>query len=119
MGRNPKEFDKKMFESFCSLQCTESEICGQFDTTDKTLNAWCERTYGMDFSECFKKYSSPGKISLRRAQYRLAVEKLNPTMLIWLGRQWLGQTENNSVQLSVTEADPLSLAFESFENGEL
>ena len=22
MGRNPKEFDKKMFESFCSLQCT-------------------------------------------------------------------------------------------------
>ena len=46
MGRNPKEFDNKMFESFCSLQCTESEICGQFDTTDKTLNAWCERTYG-------------------------------------------------------------------------
>ncbi len=46
-------------------------------------------------------------------------QKLNPTMLIWLGRQWLGQTENNSVQVAVSETDPLSLAFESFEEGEL
>lgn len=119
MGRPPKEFDKRIFESFCSLQCTEEDICHAFDTTDKTLNAWCRRTYGMGFSDAYKKYSIHGKISLRRAQYKLGVEKLNPTMLIWLGRQWLGQTENNSVQVAVSETDPLSLAFESFEEGEL
>jgi len=34
-----------------------------------------------------------GKVSLRRAQFRAAVENLNPTMLIWGGKQMLGQRD--------------------------
>ena len=49
-GRPRKELDIKQFENLCGLQCTRDEICGWFDITDKTLNAWCKRTYGMPFS---------------------------------------------------------------------
>ena len=94
MARPKKNIDQKQFETLCNLQCTQDEICGFFDVTDKTLTRWCKETYKMGFSDIYKIKSQNGKISLRRWQFRLA-EKGNATMLIWLGRQYLGQTEHN------------------------
>lgn len=73
------------------MQCTMEEICSFFEITDKTLTKWCKRTYGMSFSETYKNKSAGGKISLRRAQFKLA-EK-SATMAIFLGKQYLGQTD--------------------------
>lgn len=91
-GRRPKEIDQKIFENLCHLQCTETEICSWFDVTDKTLAGWCKRTYGKKFSEVFAEKREGGKISLRRAQWRLA-EK-SATMAIFLGTNYLGQTNS-------------------------
>lgn len=90
-GRPRKEIDPKEFEQLCGLQCTLEEICSWFDVTDKTLNAWCKRTYKATFSEVFAIKRGRGKISLRRSQFRLA-EK-NATMAIFLGKQYLGQRD--------------------------
>ena len=90
-GRPKAEIDQKQFENLCGLQCTEEEILGWFGITDKTLNVWCKDTYGETFSEVYKSRSAPGRMSLRRAQFRLA-EK-NAAMAIWLGKQYLGQRE--------------------------
>lgn len=92
-GRPKKELDQKQFEALCSIWCTEEEICSLLGTTDKTLNKWCKRIYNMDFSECYKKYSDGGKMSLRRKQKEVAL-KGNVSMLIWLGKNILGQSEN-------------------------
>ena len=91
MARPKKEIDKKIFENLCGLQCTKGEICYALDVTDKTLESWCRRTYGAGFSEVFSQKRGHGKISLRRAQFELA--KKNAAMAIWLGKQYLGQTE--------------------------
>lgn len=91
MARPCKEIDKKAFENLCGLQCTKEEICSFFDVTDKTLERWCKRTYKAGFSEVFRQKRGKGKISLRRAQFRLA-EK-NASMAIWLGKQYLDQSE--------------------------
>lgn len=91
MGRPKKEIDQKQFESLCGLQCTLEEVCGFFNVTDKTLDSWCKRTYGASFSEVFKQKRGAGKISLRRAQFRLAQKSAN--MAIWLGKQYLDQKE--------------------------
>ena len=90
-GRPRKEIDKDMFEKLCAIQCTESEICSFFDTTDKTLTRWCNDTYGMSYSDIYKIKSAGGKTSLRRMQFKLA-EK-NPAMAIFLGKQYLGQKD--------------------------
>lgn len=91
-GRPLKEIDKKQFEGLCSIFCTEEEICLLLETTDKTLNKWCKRTYGMDFSDSYKKFSAHGKMSLRRKQRDVALKGSVP-MLIWLGKQFLGQKD--------------------------
>ena len=104
MARLKKEIDQKQFENLCGLQCTLEEICGWFDVTDKTLNAWCKRTYGENFSEVFKQKRGAGKISLRRNQWKLAEKNAN--MAIWLGKQYLGQKDNpeESVDMEDTSA---------------
>lgn len=91
MARPRKEIDKEQFEKLCGLQCTEEEILGWFDITDKTLCTWCKREYGAGFSEVYKKKREKGKISLRRAQFKLA-EK-SAAMAIWLGKQYLDQKD--------------------------
>ncbi|MDY2988978.1 MAG: hypothetical protein SOR71_05160 [Oscillospiraceae bacterium] len=96
MARPRKEIDERDFESLCTLQCTKEEICGFFDVSDKTLENWCKRTYSEGFSEVFKKKRGKGKISLRRAQFRLA-EK-SASMAIWLGKQWLGQKDTVEIE---------------------
>lgn len=92
MARPRKEIDQEQFEKLCGLQCTESEICGWFGVTDKTLAGWCRRTYNEGFSEVYEKKREFGKISLRRAQFKLA-EK-SAAMAIFLGKNILGQRDD-------------------------
>ena len=101
MGRPMKQIDKVQFEKLCALQCTEEEICGFLDVTDKTLEKWCQKEYKAHFSEVFRQKRGAGKVSLRRNQWRLA-EK-NSNMAIWLGKQYLGQRDMPT-QDSTTEA---------------
>lgn len=102
-GRPKKEIDKLQFEKLCGLQCTEDEICGFFDVTDKTLTRWCKETYNASFSEVFAQKRGMGKISLRRMQWKLA-EK-NPSMAIFLGKNYLGQTDAARTDVTLTTDD--------------
>ncbi len=88
--------NQKVFESLCAIQCTQEEILSVLNISDKTLNSWCNSTYDKNFSEVFKEKRQGGKASLRRNQWRMA-EK-NPTMAIWLGKQYLNQTDNVEVE---------------------
>ena len=99
MARPKKEFNQKQIEAMCAIQCTEEEICGIFDCDDVTLNRWCKDTYGKRFSEVYKQKRQGGKMSLRRKQWEMAGK--NPTMAIWLGKQWLGQTDKVEQTVSV------------------
>lgn len=97
-GRPKIEINQKTFENLCALQCTEIEICGFFGCCEDTLNSWCKRTYkdeggkALTFSESYKKHSQKGKMSLRRSQFKLAESSAG--MAIWLGKQYLSQSED-------------------------
>lgn len=96
MGRPLKEIDKAQFEKLCELQCTLMEMLCFFGVADTTLERWCKRTYDMTFAEIFKIKRQGGFISLRRKQFRLA-EK-SAAMAIFLGKNYLGQTDKDSWQ---------------------
>jgi hypothetical protein len=100
MARPRKEIDREQFEKLCSLQCTQVEMAAYFDCSEDTIERWCEAEYGAGFAEVFKLKRGIGKISLRRSQFRMA--ETNPTMAIWLGKQYLGQTDKQDVQISTT-----------------
>lgn len=100
-GRPQIEINKDNFESLCNLQCSLDEIAGFFKCSPDTIERWCKRTYEKGFAEAFKVYSQNGKISLRRLQFKLA-EK-SSAMAIFLGKQYLGQTDK--IENFISEED--------------
>ena len=98
MARPKIIIDKSQFEKLCGLQCTEEEIAGFFGCSTDTVERWCKRTYRQRFSAVYAEKRGLGKISLRRAQFRLA-EK-SAAMAIFLGKNYLGQHDSKDVEIS-------------------
>jgi AraC-like DNA-binding protein len=106
-GRPRKEIDEEQFISLCNLQCTLEEIAGFFKCSEDTIERWCKRKFDLNFAEAFKKYSAGGRISLRRAQFKLA-EK-NAAMAIFLGKNYLGQTDRSEqIVTQIEDLTPLA-----------
>ena len=89
----PKKYNiaTNQVEQLASFGCTNKEIASFFDCSADLL----EKSY----SEFLTKGRDKGKIRLRQWQYK-AAEKGNVAMLIWLGKQVLGQTEHPPQQES-------------------
>lgn len=113
MARPRIEIDKDQFEKLCSIQCTLNEIAGYFNCSPDTIERWCMRTYKEGFADIYDKKRGLGKISLRRSQFRMAEH--NPSMAIWLGKQYLGQTEKQEVAVSVNDDDTIKEMNEYFD----
>lgn len=96
-GRPLVEIDWEQFDKLCALQCTRVEIAGYFNCSPATISRACQREQGMTFDEYYGIKASAGKISLRRAQIKYA-EKGNSQLLIWLGKQNLGQREKHEIE---------------------
>jgi hypothetical protein len=84
VGRPKKELDTDMIERLASIFCTNEEI--------STIVGCHPDTLADNFSEYLKKGRDKGKMSLRRMQWEKA-QTGNTTMLIWLGKQMLGQKD--------------------------
>ena len=95
-GRPKIIIDRTTFEGLCKIQATKNEICSVFSCDEKTLTRWCKETYNQGFSDVFPQKAEAGKASLRRLQFK-AAETGNTTMLVWLGKQYLGQTDKNEL----------------------
>ena len=92
MARPQTEIKKEEFEKLCHIQCTREEIAAWFNCSHDTIERWCRRIYKLSFASVFEQKRQGGCISLRRAQFQEAL-KGNTALLIWLGKQYLGQTD--------------------------
>lgn len=97
-GRPAKKLDYSIIDNLCALHCTGEEIAAFLNVDYDTLNAGIKRKTKKTFSEYFAIKSSKGKISLRRKQYELAMAG-DKVMLIWLGKQYLGQVDKKELEL--------------------
>ena len=114
MARPRIEIDQTQFEKLCGLQCTLDEIAGWFGCSEDTIELFCKRTYGERFTDVYAKKRCFGKISLRRAQWKLA-EK-NAAMAIFLGKNYLGQSDTTVVEYGAKtlEDDALTRSLKEF-----
>ena len=83
VGRPKLDIDPEQVTRLARLHCTMNEMASFFGCHIDTLRD--------NFSNEIDKGRSEGNISLRRKQWQMAVEKGNVVMLIWLGKQMLGQ----------------------------
>lgn len=107
-GRPRKEYDKKTFADLIGIGCCAEEICWFFrddsgkPTNIDTLSRWCVREFGMTFQEYRRQNGAMAlKIRLRNAQIKLAEH--SAAMAIFLGKNYLGQTDEPTVAQSNNE----------------
>lgn len=115
IGRPKIEVNKVEFEKLCAIQCTKQEIADWFRCSHDTIDRWCMKEYGEPFATIFEQKKSVGKISVRRRQFQVA-EKGNTSMLIWLGKQYLGQSEKQEVAVSHNDDETLKEMEQYFNN---
>lgn len=84
MARPKKDINPKQVEKLARYGATNVEIADIFGVNEGTIRK--------RFSEELTKGRSDRRVKLRRKQYELALRG-NVTMLIWLGKQDLGQAE--------------------------
>jgi hypothetical protein len=116
-GRPKFKIDWKRFDQMCFVQCTQEEIAAFLGCSVATIERRVEEDHGIKFAEYYAQKSAGGTQSLRRAQYKAAMAG-NPALLIWLGKQKLGQRDKQEVtgvdggpikQEVVVERKPVSL----------
>jgi len=85
MARPKIQIDPIEVEKLAAMGCTTKEIASFFDCSVDTIDR--------RFAESLLKGKEKGKIKLRRLQWQ-AAEKGNVAMLIFLGKQYLGQRDS-------------------------
>lgn len=100
--KQPIILDSSKVEALAALQCTFDEIASGLGVSKATLDR--RRKENPELEEAVKRGRELGKRSIRRLQYEAAKEK-NVTMLIWLGKQWLGQSDKH--ELTGKEGGPI------------
>ncbi len=98
-GRPVIKIDIEQLKNLVRIQCTAEECALVLSVDADTINARLKDAGEKTFSEFYKRYAEQGVVSLRRAQWKSALDG-NPTMLIWMGKQILGQTDKTAVDWS-------------------
>lgn len=103
MGRTATKVDLDELHKLGVIHATIKEVAGWFGLSDVSIDTRLAdaQTYEFEgqqktFREIFEEGKAKGKCSLRRKQVELA-QAGNPTMLIWLGKQLLGQKDQSEI----------------------
>ena len=80
------------------IMCTDEEIAAMMSDqyVSVSVDTLTNENNGATFAECKEKGQAQGKASLRRNQFKLAEN--NASMAIFLGKNWLGQTDKQEVK---------------------
>jgi hypothetical protein len=87
-----------IIEGLARIQCTQREAAGVLGVSRDTLHNFFMAN--PDARERWNNGLEGGKASIRRNQFKLC--ETNATMAIWLGKQYLGQRDQNAVEMSGT-----------------
>ena len=103
-GRPPAKIDWAKVDALCRFHAPANDIADVFSSIDKdvsydTLDRRAAEEHGVTFAEYVEqKRASLCRNRLRELQWDSAV-KGNVTMQIWLGKQYLGQTDKSDTKI--------------------
>jgi hypothetical protein len=80
-------------EKLAGMQYTDEEIAAWFGVSTRTIE---RRRKSPVFADTIERGKAKGRISLRRAQLKM-LENGSATMGVWLGKQYLGQTDEMNI----------------------
>ena len=92
-GRPRIELDPKQAKIFGYFRATYDTMAEQIGCHVDTIRAAMQDDKS-EFSKEYKKGFSGMKMKLSEAQVKTAIEDRNPTLLVWLGKQYLNQKDS-------------------------
>lgn len=94
----------KVVKGLAKIQATSKEIAAVLEVTEPTWIRFKQENPAVQ--EAWEQGIGYGQMSIRRHQISLA-EKGNATMLIWLGKQYLGQSDRQQLTHSGPNGGPI------------
>jgi hypothetical protein len=108
MTRPEIPIDWNRVDELLESGCLGTEIAAYFGMHPNTFYERVSHKFNISFSEYSSKKKSKGDALIREGQFKKAIKKLDNTMLIWLGKQRLGQRETpQDIGLSEDTMKPL------------
>jgi hypothetical protein len=81
--------------------CSGVEVAAQLGIHENTLYQRCKSDLGIDFVAFKQEKQASGESLLRKVQFDAAIKDKDRAMLIWLGKQRLGQKEKGEQDIKV------------------
>ena len=105
-GRPVKPMDIAVIERAASIGCSPEEIAALCHVSRATFHS--RVASDPVIADALERGRDQGRATLRRMQWQ-AAQKGNPTMLIWLGKQMLGQRDKH--EIAGAEEHPLVITY--------
>jgi hypothetical protein len=131
MSRPRNDFDWSLVESLTMLEASEAFVAerlilkdgGEVDSKSiqakiKLIQRRVKERFECSFVQFREQKIEQRKIQLRTWQWK-AAEGGNPTMLIWLGKQYLDQRDKNSFEHSGPDGRPIEMSASSLTDEQL
>jgi len=115
-GRPFPVIDWGAVDRLLAIQCTLREVAAFIDVSEDTVERAVQREHGMGFRDYSAQKGARGLVSLRRKQFEIALAG-DKTMLIWLGKQHLGQADKLQTESRDLTLEELIAAAEDDERG--
>ena len=105
----PDDAAWETLDKLLAIQCTLPEVAAFFGCSEDTVVRRVKERHGTTYQEYAKSIAPRGRVSLRRKQFELALAG-DRTMLIWLGKQMLGQADKVDQRISGPDGKPIEVA---------
>lgn len=92
MGRPRIEINDELFDSIIELPLIKADIAKVLKCSEDTVERYVKKRFDQTFAECQEQNRQMFRRNILAKQYELAM-KSDRVMLIWLGKQYLGQSE--------------------------
>jgi len=96
-GPDPIQVDPAKMEALGRISCTHEEIAAVLGMSVRTFRQ--RLSENEELRNLLEKARDEGKASLRRAQWKAALAG-DRTMMIWLGKNTLGQSDRQAIEHS-------------------
>lgn len=107
-GPRPIELDWEEVGKLAQFQCTQEEVAWFYEVSVDTLERACKRQLNLKLADFLTQKRLIGRSKLRVKQMQVALSG-NVPMLIFLGKQYLGQSDkveqNQKTEFTVSDLE--------------
>ena len=101
MSATPAHIDWDVVAEYLMAGCSGREIAAMIGVCEDTLYNRCRTDLNQEFSAFKQEKQAAGESLLRKIQFEAATKDKDRSMLIWLGKQRLGQKEKGEQDIKV------------------